>query len=136
MRVAAAIALTLAVALLAGGCGGSRRATTMRTSSRPGQCRLSAAQRREIGRADREIARMHSLEAPLKTWREQGPPALEAVLNRFLLGVGTLPVNEREVLIRLAKSATGLCGDCFDALEAIEPAEQTRLGESPCKPGF
>ena len=122
--------------LLAGGCGGSRRAATTQAASPTVNCVLSAAQRREVVRAKREIARMHSLEAPLETWREHGPPAMEAVLNRFLLGVGTLPVNERGLLIRKAKSAVGLCGDCFDALEAIEPAEQTRLGESLCKPGF
>src|SRR5205085_12662250 len=39
-----------------------------------------------------------------------------------------------ELLLK-AKSAVGLCRDCFDALEAMEPAIQTRLGESPCKPG-
>lgn len=136
MRGAAAAALMLPPALLAGGCGGSRRAATTQAASHQIHCGLSAAQRREIVRAKREIARMHSLEAPLKTWREHGPPAMEVVLNRFLLGVGALPVNERGLLIRKAKSAVGLCGDCFDALEAIEPAEQTRLGESPCKPGF
>ena len=39
-----------------------------------------------------------------------------------------------EVQVRLA--ATGLCHDCFEALEAMEPALQTRMGESPCKAGF
>ena len=82
------------------------------------------------------IVDMHRLEQPLKTVHEHGPMKLELELNRFLLTVGVLPVNERALLIRKAKSSVGLCRDCFDALEAIEPATQTTFGESPCKPGF
>jgi hypothetical protein len=89
-----------------------------------------------IRRAKRMIVRMHKLEAPLKTVHAQGPRGLELELNRFLLSIGVLPANERALLIREAKSAVALCQDCFDALEALEPAVQTRLGESPCKPGF
>ena len=81
------------------------------------------------------IARMHRLEAPLKTVHKHGPLALELELNRFLLAIGVLPVDERGLLIRKAKSATALCQDCFDALEAIEPALQTKFGRSPCAPG-
>ncbi len=79
---------------------------------------------------------MHRLDSPLKTVHEHGPLALELELNRFLLTIGVLPVDERALLIRKAKSAVGLCRDCFDALEALEPALQTRFGESPCKGGF
>ncbi len=93
-------------------------------------------QRRVIAGAKRMIVRMHKLEAPLKTVHEQGPLKLELLLNKFLLSIGVLPVDERALLIRKAKSAVGLCRDCFDALEAEEPAVQTRLGGSPCKPGF
>ena len=89
-----------------------------------------------IRRAKRMIVRMHQLEQPLKTVHAHGPMKLELLLNNFLLSVGTLPVDERGLLIRKAKSAVGLCRDCFDALEALEPALQTRLGESPCKSGF
>jgi len=45
-------------------------------------------------------------------------------------------VDDRALLIRKAKSSVGLCRDRFDALEGMEPATQTRMGESPCKPGF
>jgi hypothetical protein len=82
------------------------------------------------------IARMHRLEAPLKTVHATGPKALELEVNNFLLAIGVLPVDQRGLLIREAKAATGLCHDCFEALEALEPALQTRLGESPCKAGF
>jgi hypothetical protein len=88
-----------------------------------------------IRESDRMIVRMHRLEAPLKTVHQHGSRALELELNRFLLSVGELPVNERALLIRKAKSAVGLCEDCFQALEALEPAIETRLGGSPCKPG-
>ena len=86
-----------------------------------------------IRRAKRMIVRMHKLEQPLKTVHESGPMKLELLLNRFLLSIGVLPVDDRALLIRKAKAAVGLCRDCFDALEALEPAVQTRMGESPCK---
>jgi hypothetical protein len=86
-------------------------------------------------RLNRMIVRMHRLELPLNTVHEHGPMPLELELNRFLLTVGELPVFQRELLIRKAKSAVGLCRDCFDALEAVEPALQTKFGQSPCKPG-
>jgi len=82
------------------------------------------------------IVQMHRLERPLRTVHPSGPPALEHELNRFLLAIGVLPVDERGLLIREAKSAVALCQDCFDALEALEPSVETRLGGSPCKPGF
>jgi hypothetical protein len=127
--------LAAALAFVAGCGGGSRHGTTTRAATGPTTCRLSAKQRRVIRQSQRMIVRMHRLEAPLKTVHEHGPRALELELNRFLLSVGVLPVDERALLIRKAKAATGLCEDCFDALEALEPAEETRLGESPCKPG-
>jgi hypothetical protein len=127
------LAATLATA--AGCGGGSHPPTTTRAATPAPKCTLSAKQRRAIRRADRMIVRMHRLEAPLKTVHEQGPRALELELNRFLLAIGVLPPNERALLIRKAKSAVGLCRDCFDALEALEPAVATRLGGSACKPG-
>jgi hypothetical protein len=88
-----------------------------------------------IRRAKAMIVRMHRLDESLETMHEHGPMKLELLLNRFLLSIGVLPVDDRALLIRKAKSAVGLCRDCFDALEAAEPAIQTRLGGSPCQPG-
>jgi len=100
------------------------------------KCKLSPKQRRVFRRAKQMIVEMHRLDRPLKTVHEHGPMKLELLLNRFLLSIGVLPVDERGLLIRKAKAAVGLCHDCFDALEAMEPALQTRFGESPCKAGF
>jgi hypothetical protein len=131
------VALAATVALAAGCGGGSQpRATTRASAAGAPKCALSAKQRRVIRRAKRMIVRMHRLEQPLKTVHESGPMKLELLLNRFLLSIGALPVDDRALLIRKAKAAVGLCRDCFDALEALEPAVQTRMGESPCKPGF
>ena len=111
------LAVTLA---LAAGCGGgSNPPTTARAAAGAPKCRLSAKQRRVFRRAKRMIVRMHQLEAPLKTVHEHGPMKLELLLNRFLLSTGVLPVDERGLLLRKAKSAVGLCRDCFDALEAL-----------------
>jgi hypothetical protein len=132
------VAVLVATIALAAGCGGGSQPTTATRASAAGppKCTLSAKQRRVIRRANRWIVQMHKLEMPLKTVHEHGPLKLELLLNRFLLSIGVLPVDDRALLIRKAKSAVGLCRDCFDALEAMEPAVQTRLGESPCKPGF
>jgi hypothetical protein len=135
-KAVASAALAAAVVLAAGCGGGSPPRTTTQAVSRVPKCTLSARQRRLIRRAKRMIVRMHRLEQPLKTVHKQGPLKLELLLNRFLLSIGVLPVDERGLLIRKAKSAVGLCQDCFDALEALEPSLQTKLGESPCKPGF
>jgi hypothetical protein len=130
--------LAVLLATLAAGCGGGShpRVTTRASAAGPAKCTLSPKQRRVIRRAKRMIARMHRLEQPLKTVHEHGPLKLELLLNRFLLSIGVLPVDDRAFLIRKAKSAVALCRDCFDALEALEPATQTALGQSPCKPGF
>ena len=133
------LATTVAVA----GCGGGSSAphtTTTRVASvavtPPPKCKLSAKQRRLMARLQREIVQMHKLEQPLKTVHKHGPMKLELLLNKFLLSVGYLPVDERGDLIRKAKSSVALCQDCFDALESIEPSLQTKFGESPCKSGF
>jgi hypothetical protein len=128
--------LAAILATVAGCGGGSHPPTTTRAATGTPKCTLSAKQRRVIRRAKRMIVQMHRLEAPLKTVHAVGPPALEHELNRFELAIGVLPPDERGLLIRNAKSATALCQDCFDALEAIEPAVATRMGGSPCKPGF
>jgi fructose-1,6-bisphosphatase len=133
----------LAAAVALSGCGGGSSApptTTARVASvavtpQP-KCKLSAKQRRLMARLKQEIVQMHKLEQPLKTVHKHGPMKLELLLNKFLLSVGYLPVDERGDLIRMAKSSVALCQDCFDALESIEPSLQTKFGESPCKSGF
>jgi hypothetical protein len=132
------LALLVVLAVVAAGCGGgssSDQQTTTRAASGPASCHLSAKQRRVMKRANRMIADMHRLEAPLKTVHDHGPTKLELELNSFMLSIGVLPVFQRELLIREAKAAVGLCHDCFEALESMEPAVQTRAGESPCAPG-
>lgn len=133
----------LAITVAVTGCGGGSSAphtTTTRVASAavtpPPKCKLSAKQRRLMARLQREIVQMHVLEQPLKTVHKHGPMKLELLLNKFLLSVGYLPVDERGDLIRKAKSSVALCQDCFDALESIEPSLQTKFGESPCKSGF
>jgi hypothetical protein len=128
------LAAVLATAPGCGGGGSNPQTTTRRASAAP-KCTLSAKQRRVIRRAQGMIVRMHHLELPLKTVHEVGPRKLEQELNRFMLTIGTLPPDERGLLIRQAKSAVALCQDCFDALESAEPALATRFGGRPCKSG-
>jgi hypothetical protein len=125
-----------AILATAAGCGsGSQAPTATRAATVAPKCTLSAKQRRVIRRAKGMIVRMHRLELPLKTVHEVGPRKLEQELNRFMLTIGTLPPDERGLLIRQAKSSVALCQDCFDALESMEPALATRFGGRPCKSG-
>src|SRR4051812_37211411 len=135
--MAVAIAMLAAVLATAAGCGGggANPPTTTRREGAAPRCPLSAKQRRVIGGAKGMIVRMHRLELPLKTVHEVGPRKLEQELYRFMLTIGTLPPDERGLLIRQAKSAVALCQDCFDALESMEPALATRFGGRPCKSG-
>jgi hypothetical protein len=128
------LAAVLATATGCGGGGSNPQPTTRAATAAP-KCTLSAKQRRVIRRAKRMIVQMHRLELPLKTVHEVGPRKLEQELNRFMLTIGTLPPDERGLLIRQAKSAVALCQDCFDALESAEPALATRFGGRPCKSG-
>jgi hypothetical protein len=134
-KIAAVAALATAVTLAAG-CGGSHPGTTAHSTTRAAsgasKCTLTAKQRAAIRRANRMIADMHRLDQKLKTVHQHGPMKLELELNRFLLSIGFLPLNERSLLIRKAKSAVGLCRDCFDALEAVEPA----IRPAPCTSGL
>jgi len=130
MRPAIA-AIAAVLATVAAGCGGSGTAAPQRTRTRDA-CPLSGAQLRDIAAAKREIRLMRKLEKPLKTVHEAGPPKLESAITRFLLDVGPLPVDVKSNLMDLAKSASGLCHDCFNAIEAEEPVLQTRLGGNRC----
>lgn len=138
MRVAAVAVLAVAAALAAG-CGSTHGVTSVplttapRTVATQKPCPLSAAQRRDVARARREVVRMHRIElATLKTVHPTGPPALENSVNRFLLDVGPLPPDIKGQLMDLGKAASALCQDCFNAIEANEPAVQTRLGGGRC----
>ena len=129
MRLATAKTLALAlVAVVMAGCGGGHKA-----AAPPPECRLTPAQHRDIAAANREIVLMRRLEQPLKTVHESGPPALEHAVNRFLLDVGPLPPDVKGDLLHKAKSATGLCHDCFEALGSEEPVVSKRVGGNPCR---
>jgi len=126
MHWAASAAVVLC--LLASGCGHSAEHATAHA------CVLTPRQRSAVAVALRDIRRLHRLEAPLTTYTLRGTPALQAGTNSFLLDLGRvgLPIDTRGRLLRLAKSAVGLCGLCFQALEAEEPVLDTRLGRPKC----
>ena len=123
----ARILLLVTVALAVAACGADKRHAATHSEASAGglkPCRLTKAQRRSITSAEADIRRLKKIQAPLHTYTEMGTPAQERVTGQFLLDMGRaeLPINERARLIRLAKGAVGLCGQCFQGLEAAEPA--------------
>ena len=137
MLVRALILVTLALSVAA--CGADKEQATAKPKAaapaaglRP--CKLTAAQRRAIALSEADIRRLHKIQEPLTKFSDQGTPAQERVTNKFLLDMGRtkLPINERARLLRLAKGAVGLCGQCFQGLEAAEPVLAGRLGDSRC----
>lgn len=127
MRLATAALAAALVAAVAAGCGGGHKAA----ASRP-ECPLSPAQHRDVAAAKHVIVLLRRLEQPLKTVHESGSPALEHAVTRFLLDVGPLPPDVKGRLLDKAKSATGLCHDCFEALESEEPVVAKRVSGKPC----
>ena len=136
---AALIPVVAALAVSAAGCGGgSHRAAsapaTTETTAGLKPCRLTAAQRHAIALSEADIRRLHKIQEPLTKFSDQGTPAQERVTGKFLMDMGRtkLPINEQARLLRLAKGAVGLCGQCFQGLESAEPVLSGRLGESRC----
>jgi hypothetical protein len=135
MTVRIVILATVALAAAACGTTTKRQATPSKTTSTQSTaapaCKLTKAQRHAVALSLQDIGQLRKIQAPLHTFSEQGTPAQERVTGKFLLdmGRGNLPINERARLIRLAKSAVGLCGQCFSGLESAEPAVSgTRFG--------
>jgi hypothetical protein len=126
------ILVTLALAVAA--CGASKDKAKPKATGGLPACKLTSAQRHAIALSEADIRRLHKIQEPLTKFSEQGTPAQERVTNKFLLDMGRtkLPINERARLLRLAKSAVGLCGQCFSGLESAEPVLAGRLGESRC----
>jgi hypothetical protein len=133
--VRALILVTLALSVAA--CGADKEQAKPKPAApaaglRP--CKLTAAQRRAIALSEADIRRLRKIQEPLTKFSDQGTPAQERVTNKFLLDMGRtkLPINERARLLRLAKGAVGLCGQCFQGLESAEPVLAGRLGDSRC----
>ena len=132
MLARALILVTLALAVAA--CGANKEQAKPKEAAALPACKLTSAQRHAIALAEADIRRLHKIQEPLTKFSDQGTPAQERVTNKFLLDMGRtkLPINERARLLRLAKGAVGLCGQCFQGLEAAEPVLAGRLGESRC----
>jgi len=131
--VRALILVTLALSVAA--CGAEKEhAKPAPPSAGLPPCKLTPAQRRAIALSEADIRRLHKIQEPLTKFSDQGTPAQERVTNKFLLDMGRtkLPINERARLLRLAKGAVGLCGQCFQGLEAAEPVLAGRLGDKRC----
>jgi hypothetical protein len=125
------ILLTLALSLAA--CGADKeQAKPPAAGLRP--CKLTTAQRRAIALSEADIRQLRKIQEPLTKFSDQGTPAQERVTGKFLMDMGRtkLPINERARLLRLAKGAVGLCGQCFQGLEAAEPVLAGRLGDKRC----
>src|ERR1044072_1447671 len=130
--VRALILVTLALAVAA--CGASKEQAKPKASGALPACKLTPAQRRAIALSEADIRRLHKIQEPLTKFSDQGTPAQERVTGKFLMDMGRarLPINERARLLRLAKGAVGLCGQCFQGLESAEPVVSGRLGDKRC----
>lgn len=128
----------VSLAAAAAGCagGGNQRVATATTSTTSAlkPCRLTTTQRLAIARVHADIRRLRQIQAPLHRFSEMGTPAQERVTNEVLLDIGgsKLPINVRSSLLAEAKSAVGLCGQCFSGLESAEPVLAGRLGANRC----
>ena len=131
MVARALILVTVALAVAA--CGAGKEHAKPKATALPA-CKLTKAQRHAIALSEADIRRLRKIQEPLTKFSDQGTPAQERVTGKFLMDMGgaRLPINERARLLRLAKSAVGLCGQCFQGLEAEEPVISGRLGQARC----
>jgi len=130
--VRALIFVTIALSVAA--CGADKEHAKPQAAAGLHPCKLTTAQRHAIALSEADIRRLHKIQEPLTKFSDQGTPAQERVTGKFLMDMGRtkLPINERARLLRLAKGAVGLCGQCFQGLEAAEPVLAGRLGDKRC----
>ena len=121
------LALTVAVLLVAAGCGkssghsGATAAAGTPTTLAP--CKLDRAQRRTVALAVADIRRLRRIQAPVQTFSQRGAPGQDVLTGKFEIDLGSshLPPAVFAHLLHLAKTAVNLCGACSNALEAEEP---------------
>ena len=128
-------AIALVSAFAVAGCGGSDgkpaadagTTTAAAATTSSAECSGSkdrAVVRRKVARLSRDLARIRTLAAPIKTRTLDGTPALSAAVDRFLLDMADkdVPVRTRSRLIdRAAAAVSPVCEQCFQALEANRP---------------
>ena len=125
----ATAALALAVAVLAfaaAGCGSgghSAASVAAGTQNSLAPCKLTSAQRRTVANARADLRRLRRIQAPVRTYSQQGAPNQEAMTGKFEMDLGSshLPRDVFANLLHLGKRAVNLCGACAQALEADEP---------------
>ena len=124
--------IMVALCAVVAGCGGSTPASdtsaTLGTVAQPNHhCRgskLAAKRKAQRHKLRRDLRHLRAAAATVKGHTQNGNPAINAALDRFMLDVAeeALPVHERSRFIdRAAAIVSPRCYLCFQALESNRP---------------
>jgi hypothetical protein len=138
MRAVVALLVVLGVAVLAG-CGSTAKhesSSPPATSiTSPSSCNLTALTRRQLARAQHDLAKLRTVAARQKRYTELGTPAMQLATGRYLDDLTTSRLGGIRVnrLIDLGASVVAAyCGQCFQMLEANRPIPALAHGPHPC----
>lgn len=124
MRKTALAAAAAGASILVAGCGGRAAAPPAAAIASPSQCRLTAQTRRQLARAQHDLARLRTVAAHETRYTELGSSAMQLATGRYLDDLTTSKLDNFRVnrLIDLGASvASATCGQCFQMLEAARP---------------
>jgi hypothetical protein len=112
------LVLLLGVVVLLAGCGGSKAGAPAK------KCPPSPKAERARARLDRDIVSLRR--ASQRPGRDtfKGSAAVNKATDRFLLDVGTAPVDllvKNRLIDHAAAAVSPACSQCFQALEAARP---------------
>jgi hypothetical protein len=133
-----ALLVVLCAAALAG-CGSEARkasAPPPATSiTSPSACKLTPATKRQLARAQRDLAKLRAVAGRQKRYTELGTSEMQLATGRYLDDLTTSKLGGIRVnrLIDLGASVvSAYCGQCFQMLEANRPIPALAHSPHPC----
>jgi hypothetical protein len=117
-------AVVLVAAAAVAGCGGSKAAPPSPPPVSKSACALTPAAKRDLAKANRDLAALRRLVARTKRWSDMGTPALQAATGKFLDDLTTSHLDnyrQMRLIDYAASSVSAVCNQCFQILESNRP---------------
>jgi hypothetical protein len=116
------LVLLLGVVVVLAGCGGHDSSNAAKPAAK--KCPPNAKADRARARLERDIASLRTAAAHPGHDTFKGDAAVNHATDRFLLDVGTAPVDllvKNRLIDHAAAAVSPACSQCFQALEAARP---------------
>jgi hypothetical protein len=125
----------LAVVLALAACGGGAKHAATTTASTPSPCTMSGTAKRQIAKANVDLAKLKAVAARQTRYTELGTKEMQAATGRFLDDLTNSKIDNYRVnrMIDLGVStASPYCGQCFQMLEAARPIPAMKYNPTHC----